>query len=232
MIQNHASNRALCVLAAVLMLQIVGVNVASGGQKPDPRWSTATSAEGVLFACPAGDGDLLSARGLTITATLKDNLMHGIAFLPATDIWVVGCNAGLSLCYMAPPFPSGSTDLDGNIVLDGRLFTSGCDNSGLRLMAQGIGLASCLSIQTRTPDLKSSGPPGPGPCAGDQICPDGKVNLADFSHWATHYPSAGNPSPGYFACTDIAQPYGGILGLPDFAQLITHLAGSTTHGCP
>jgi hypothetical protein len=192
-----------------------------------PTLSTATSAAGVLIVCPQGDGDQLSAQGLAITVTVKDCGSQPIPTIPTTDMWAEGCSGGLSLCSHALPFVSGTTNQNGVIVLDGRLIAGGCDNSGLRIVVMGITIQSCVPIQARSMDLKSS---GANACGGDQLCPDGKVNLADFAFFNTHYPTAKNPGATYFACMDFTVPYGGALGLADYAQFAAHLT-SPVHGC-
>jgi len=216
---------ALALVTLLLTLEVFGVRSTTAGEKPWPEWSTVTvTGEGILFACPQGDGELLSDKGLTITATLRTSLGYPVAGFPATDLWLIGCDSGLVICGSARPF-EGATDVNGRILLDGRILASGCDNTGVRLVAQGITMQPCLPIQVRSADLKSS----QGGCPGDALCPDGEVDLADFSFLATHYPSSGNPGASYFACVDFATPYGGSLGLADLSRFATHLAGQ--HRC-
>jgi len=217
--------------AAFLCAQGAGVETASA-QIVDLIYSTATSAAGVHAACPGGDGDLLSANGLTITVTLIDNTQVPVPNMPATDMWLADCGpGGLVLCSpTASPFVGGVTDASGMIVLDGRLAASGCDNSGLYVVVQGLRIPTCVPIEVRTPDFKSPGAPGPPACGGDILCPDGQVTLADLAYFLTHYPTAANPTPAYVPCTDFGSPYGTTLTLVDFVKMAIHYS-SPPHHC-
>ena len=225
---TNQSFQAVRLPGAILFCLLLAAGVARAAV--DGGESTATSAAGILFSCPAGDGETLGRWGLTISATLLSYMDVPQANVPSSDMWLVGCNAGLRLCSTASPFQPNATDNNGHIVLDGILSVSGCDNSGLHLVVQGAQLFSCVPIQVRTPDLKSSGAPGPAPCGGDQICPDGRVNLADYSFFVTHYPISSNPAPPYFACADLALPYENPIGLADFSRFANHFAAG--HACP
>jgi len=202
----RTQTRSLIALAALLLA--IGARAASA--QPNV---TATSAAGVLFACPGSDGDLLSSNGLSITATVLDNNLP-VPGLPASDFWLVGCGTGLAICSSGTLWINpGATNGSGIIVLDGRLRASGCDNTGLRLVFQGSPLPTCLPIQTRSADLNS----------------DGVVNLSDFAEWATHYPTSMNPTAPYMACGDFAAPNAAPLRLADFAKFAVHLVAS--HSC-
>jgi len=218
--------------AALLCAQAVSVTTGNA-QIVDLFFSTATSAPGVHYACPAGDGDLLSANGLTITVTLIDNTQVPMPNVPATDMWIADCSpGGLVLCSATEsPFVGGVTDAAGIIMLDGSLAASGCDNSGLYVVVQGFLIPTCVPITVRTPDMKSGGAPGPPACGGEILCPDGKVTLADLAYFLTHYPTAANPTPPYVPCVDFWTPYGAPVTLVDFVKMASHYSNSPAHQC-
>ncbi|MDH5627168.1 MAG: hypothetical protein OEY69_02625, partial [Candidatus Krumholzibacteria bacterium] len=66
------------VAAALLCWQVAGVDTVNSGIV-DPCNSTASSAAGVHFICPQGDGDPLSGAGLTISVTINDNTNAPVA---------------------------------------------------------------------------------------------------------------------------------------------------------
>ncbi|HET6348066.1 MAG TPA: hypothetical protein VFH88_03190 [Candidatus Krumholzibacteria bacterium] len=196
-----------------------------------------------MLVCPLGDGDLLTAPvgggNSQVSLTVRDNANVGIPGIPTTDMWLVGCNDGLLLCGGS----SGSnadlaTDATGHTTFSNEPVAGGCD-TGLYCVVQGVViedagnscLPKCLAIAARSPDYKSAGAPGPAPCAGDIRCPDSKVSNADFSWFATHYPTAGNPGASYLACADFAAPLGSPIGLADFSKFTVHFAGAG-HKCP
>jgi len=75
----------------------------------------------------------------------------------------------------------------------------------------------CLPIAVRSPDYKSDAGCG----AIDAPCPDAKVDDADFSWFAYHYPYPGHPAT-YFACADYAAPLGVPIDLADFVKFSLH----------
>src|SRR6187399_487356 len=64
----------------------------------DPCKSSVSASPGIALVCPAGDGDALSTIGCTVTVTVHDNADIGIAGIPKSDMWLLGCAQGLSLC--------------------------------------------------------------------------------------------------------------------------------------
>ncbi|MDH4038258.1 MAG: hypothetical protein OEX18_15790 [Candidatus Krumholzibacteria bacterium] len=184
---------------------------------PDPCQSTATSAAGMHFICPAGDGDVLGDAGLTITVTVVVD-QTPVPNIPPEDFWLIGCNDLISLCGGANSInATAPTDENGMTTITGTLAGSGCD-AGVRVVVQGIVLGNgacapiCLPIATRSPDQKN---PAGGP-------PDLLVSSADFAFFGTSYESPPKP---YFACHDFAIPYGTIT-LADFARFGAHYGHS------
>jgi hypothetical protein len=226
----------LSLAAALLCWQAVGVgNVNSG--IVDPCKSTVTANAGIVLVCPFGDGDLLSAVGSTVTLTVKDAADVGIEGIPTTDMWLVGCNDGLLLCGGSQGSNADlATNSSGVTTFTNEPIAGGCD-TGLYAVVQGVViqevgtcLPKCLPIQTRSPDYKSAGAPGPPACGGDLKCPDSKVSSADFGWFVTHYTYAGHPG-SYIACADYVAPFGGVLGSGDFAKFVLHFSGAG-HKCP
>jgi len=231
----------LSLAAALVCWQVAGINNANSGIV-DPCLSTVTAASGVVLVCPLGDGDLLTAPvgggNSQITLTVKDNAGAAIPGIPATDMWLVGCNDGLLLCGGSQGSNADAvTNASGTTTFSNEPIAGGCD-TGLYAVVQGVIIQNpgsctpkCLGISARSPDYKSAGAPGPAPCAGDLKCPDSKVTNADFSWFVTHYPTGANPGATYLVCADYAAPLGSPIGLADFSKFTVHFAGAG-HKCP
>jgi hypothetical protein len=230
----------LSLATALLCWQVASVETVNSGIV-DACSSDVSANAGVVLVCPLGDGDALTAAvggvNAQISLTVKDNTGAGIAGVPATDMWTVGCNDGLLLCGgSSGSNADAATDAGGNTTFSQEPTAGGCD-TGLYVVVQGVIIQDkatctpkCLGIQARSPDYKSAGAPGPAPCGGDLRCPDSKVSTADFSWFVTHYPTAGNPGAPYFACADYAATLG-VIGLSDFSKFTVHFAGAG-HKCP
>ena len=174
----------------------------------DPCNSSASSAAGVLFACPAGDGDQLAAGGLTINVTILDNVSAPVPGVLASDIWVVGCADLLVLCGGSGAISaSGPTDANGQTTITGDLAAGGCDGA-LRVVWSGMVIGAgvcgqpCLPIQVRSADINGSL----------------YINLVDFAAFGAGYTSPPKP---YNACIDYTAPFGTVT-LPDFAKYGAH----------
>jgi hypothetical protein len=235
------SKYALYLFAAVVVsLQAIEPGAVNSGIV-DHCSSTIAYSGGVVTVCPLGDGDPLTARvgggSSQITLTVKDNTNLGIPGVPAVDMWLVGCNDGLLLCGGSQGSNAdGATNASGVTTFSNEPVSGGCD-TGLYVVVQGLIVrnpgactALCLSIAARSPDYKSSGAPGPAPCAGDIRCPDSRVTNADFSWFVTHYPTGANPGAAYNVCADYASPLATIT-LADFSKFSVHFAGAG-HKCP
>jgi hypothetical protein len=192
--------------------------------------------------CPLGDGDPLTTPvgggNAQISLTVRDNTNTGIAGIPATDMWLVGCAGGLLLCGgSSGSNADAATNASGSTTFSNEPVAGGCD-TGLWVVVQGVVISAgtppncvnvCLPIAARSPDYKGQTPPPPAGCGLDNPCPDSKVTGPDFAWFGTHFSTAGNPRP-YHACADYAAPLGTITG-PDFAKFAIHYAGSG-HQCP
>lgn len=208
------------VAAALLCWQVAGVETVNSGIV-DGCLSTASSASGVTFICPQGDGTALNSLAygnpdLTISVTVRDNTNTPVAGIPAADFWLIGCNDLLLLCGGSGSInATGATDVNGNTTINGKIAAGGCD-TGVEVVVQGIVIGCpsiCLAIAARSPDQK-------GPSGG----PDGIVSSADFAFFGSSYPS---PSKTYFACHDfVGNPYGTIT-VADFALF----GGHYNHKC-
>ena len=191
----------------------------------------------IALVCPSGDGDALSSLGATITLVVRDSGGFGVAGVPKTDLWLVGCNDGLLLCGgSSASNADAATNNQGQTTFSNEPVAGGCD-TGLYVVAQGIVIQGpgtcapkCLPIASRSPDYKSAGAPGPSPCSGDVRCPDSKVSMADYNWFVMHYRTADNPAAPYFACADYAQPFGQI-SVADYSKFVIHYAGAG-HRCP
>lgn len=229
----------LSLAAALVCWQVASVDTVNSGIV-DACKSTVTANAGVVLVCPLGDGDPLTAAvggNSQITLTVRDNTNTGIPGIPATDMWLVGCNDGLLLCGGSQGSNADlATNGAGTTTYSNEPVSGGCD-TGLYAVVQGIVIQNpancnpqCLAIASRSPDYKSAGAPGPAPCAADLKCPDSKVTNADFSWFVTHYPTGANPGAPYLACADYAAPLAQIT-LADFSKFTVHFAGAG-HKCP
>jgi hypothetical protein len=230
----------LSLAAALVCWQAAGTDSANSGIV-HPCLSTVNANSGVVLVCPLGDGDALNAAiggvNATVTLVVKDNSNVGIAGIPATDMWLVGCNDGLFLCGGSQGSNAdNATDASGTTTFTNEPIAGGCD-TGLYAVVQGIVIQNpgsctpkCLGIAARSPDYKSAGAPGPPGCAGDIRCPDSRVSLADYNWFSTHYPTSGNPGAPYFSCADYAAPLGTVT-LADYSKFSIHYAG-VGHKCP
>jgi hypothetical protein len=190
----------------------------------------------IVTVCPSGDGDPLSSVGATISLTVRDSAGFGIAGIPKTDMWLVGCNDGLLLCGGSQgSIADRATDSQGATTFSNEPKASGCDTGiyvvaqGLVIKQQGTCVPYCLPIASRSPDYKSAGSPGPAPCSGDARCPDGKVSMADYNWFISHYARAETAGATYFACADYAQPFGSI-SMADYSKFVVHYIGAG-HQC-
>lgn len=212
------------VAAALLCWQVAGVDTVNSGIV-DPCNSTASSASGVHFICPQGDGDALNSLigpnpDMTISVSIKDNTNAPVPGIPAADFWLIGCTDLVLLCGGSGSInATAATDANGNTTITGDISGSGCD-TGVRVVCQGIVLGNgacapiCLSIAVRSPDQKNTqgGPP------------EGLVSGSDFAFFGTSYQSPPKP---YFACHDfVGGPYGTIT-VADFAKF----GGHFNHTC-
>ena len=178
---------------------------------------TATSASGMLFTCPQGDGDRLDTSGLTVSVTIHP-LVDPMSDVSPDYIWLESCNGSLAGCGDGNKiYASAPTDANGHTTITGRFAAGGCDNGGVRVSVniptEGpipgaiICKSACLSIQVRSCDI------------------DGNlaVNLIDFSTFGTGYQS---PPKAYNACLDFAAPFGTVT-LADYAKYGAH----SSHHC-
>ena len=234
---KHVCLRVLSVIALVTLLAPA---IDAARSDVDFCLSGVTvNSPGVVIVCPAGDGTPLNNAvgniNCTITITALDGDGVGISGIPITDMWLVGCGSGLLLCGGNDGSrPDSATDSAGQATFSNEPLASGCD-AGLYAVLQGVvmGVAgscvpTCLPIAARSPDYKSAGAPGPAPCPGDVMCPDGKVTNADYSWFGTHYATSSNPNAPYSACADFSLPFG-VITLADFTQSVAHFIGN--HKC-
>ncbi|UCG52792.1 MAG: hypothetical protein JSW58_04360 [Candidatus Latescibacterota bacterium] len=176
----------------------------------DPCNSTASSPGGCVMVCPAGDGENLSDDGATITVTVNDGVGNPIAYIPASDFWLIGCADGLVLCGgSASSNADGPTDDNGITTISGTIAAGGYDG-GLEVVVQGVLIGCpviCLPITVPSVDISGdlavtlidfamfaqSYPPQPYDPSCDFNC-DGLVDLVDFSKFAFHFydPCEGN----------------------------------------
>ena len=202
------SSRQSVVVALVVALS-TGVVENGAGQVTDPCNMSATSAAGVLFACPQGDGDRLDANGLTVTVTVRDNVNAPVPGILPEDIWLIGCNNLLALCGGSAAInASGPTDANGQTTIIEQFAVGGCDLDGVRAVVMGIAVGAgvcadpCLPIKVKSADLSNNL----------------VVNLVDFAMFGADYPSPPKP---YNECLDYVAPFGTVT-LADYAKYGVH----------
>jgi len=176
--------------------------------------SSVSSPQGVLFSCPARDGESLSNVAV-IDLIVRDVNSTPIPGVPATDVWLIGCPQSLILCGGSGAInATAPTDLNGHTTVTGRFATSGCA-TGVNVVVQGLVIrgvscsgGGCLPVAIRSADVI-------GPNNG---APDLVVNMLDLARIAQDYPS---PPLAYNAFFDFAQPFGTVT-LQDFARWAPH----------
>ena len=204
---------AVSFLAVSLCLLVAGRQAAA--QILECCECTATASAGVLFCCPQGDGDALSANGLTVSVRIVDNVNAPIANIPAADIWLTSCAGDiLAMCGGSGAImASAPTNQNGETTITARFAVGGCDNTGVRAVVQGYKIGAgicadpCIPIKIRSPDINANY----------------VINLVDFATFGTGYTSPPKP---YNECIDFAPPFGTIT-LADFARYGTH----ANHSC-
>ncbi len=177
---------------------------------------TATSPEGVFFACPQGDGDQLQDVGLTVSVTLVGCDGYSAAGVPTSDIWLETCVGPLTPCGEGGKiYASVPTDANGQTTITGGfLAVGGCDNNVRVVVFHRVGFGGFICetlctvpIKVRSADINS----------------DLVVDLIDFATFGAGYQSPPRP---YNACIDYRAPFGTVT-LSDFAKYGEH----SGHGC-
>jgi len=233
----HRAFRIVAVVLICLPVSLPFTSQRAYAPLLDPCKSSVSASPGIALVCPAGDGDALSTIGCTVTVTVHDNADIGIAGIPKSDMWLLGCAQGLSLCGgVAGSYADRSTNALGQSTFSNEPIAGGCD-TGLYVAVQGIVIQDhttcqpqCLPVAVRSPDYKSAGAPGPAPCSGDLLCPDARVSMADYTWFASHYPTADNPGAPYFSCADFGAPFVPPISLNDYSRFVIHYAGAG-HKC-
>jgi hypothetical protein len=175
------------IAAALLSWQIASVNTATSGASGivDACASDANSAGGCWFSCPLGDADRLDEIGAVISIHADDGA-GGIANIPATDFYLLGCTDGLVLCGGGGSINADSaSNASGNTTMSGDLAASGCDLDGIVVVIQGTIVEEgtppnctpkCLPFDAVTPDI-----------TGDGGVIDGAVDAIDFGRFGQIY---------------------------------------------
>lgn len=161
-----------------------------------------------ILVCPQGDGESLAEVGATITVQVSLECVT-ISGLPPEDIWVFGCDSGMTLCAPArraidadrPSDENGFTTVSGTI-------RAGGSSTGLFLAVRGWVATGdcpcqeliCLPITVVSPDIDGNlivdlvdlgvfagtYPPQPYASSSD-FNGDGVINLLDVSLFAKHW---------------------------------------------
>ncbi len=196
--------RCVCLL---LMLFLV-LPVGSGVVDVCDCCSISTQGGG-LMVCPQGDGLSLIDVGAEIHIIVRDDSGRPIEGIGETDFWLVGTGDEMYLCggsgssnADAPTNAAGYTTMSGTIAAGGW-------SDGLYLVIQG-NVIGCppfvVAVNVRSPDING----------------DLSVNLADFSIFASSFPS---PPNAYDHRCDYN--YDGSINLVDHSMFGQHF----NHNC-
>lgn len=178
----------------------------------DPCSSTAwmgTMPPAALLVCPQGDGQTLLEAGAWFDLEIKDPLGAPIPGIPASDFWLVDCEAGMALCGGSGSCDADSATNDWGITTmrDAKVAAGGCAEwvnivvDGWQLLAPfDCGYPLCFEVYVRSPDfnadlavdtldyttLLNGYPPQPYSDCVD-LDDDGEVALRDLAYFALHY---------------------------------------------
>lgn len=230
----------LSLLAAALLSwqMMPGADVANSGLV-NPCSSTASVDAGdapyCYLICPRGDGDLLAnipqplagaPHNGTIAVTVKDDGGVPLVGIPATDLWLIGCNDLIGLCGGSlSSNASAATNLSGSTTMAGSLIGGGCDD-GLQVVVQGTVIADpsdwntplCVAINAKSPDRRDA--------VTGLDNPDLQVTLSDFGKFGDAFPTPAFPNPAFDPCADY-NCSGAPISLADFGLFGAHW----THSC-
>ena len=155
------------VAAGICALIIENADAGSRAAGSLSTWcgsdATIEVASAHVLVCPQGDGQSLAEVGATITVqVVSDQCWSGPGF-PPEDIWVLGCDSGMTPC--APAWRAidadGPTDENGMTTLSGTIRAGG-SGTGLWLMVRGQAATGvchcsaeliCLPITLVSPDI-------------------------------------------------------------------------------
>ena len=132
---------SLVISAALLGWQIAGVvtttSGATNGIPADSNWASSAGTD-CWFVCPLGDGDRLDELGATVSVVAKSITGAPLAGIPASDIWLAGCENGLVICSGGGIHADSATNANGETTISGAMTGGGCDQSGVAVAVQGV----------------------------------------------------------------------------------------------
>jgi hypothetical protein len=173
----------------------------------------------LLFCCPGGDGDTLQ-----IQVRLQDN--HITRSIAANELSIQPPYQPAGI--FSPTVIKGDVATGVNadrIVTIGHKYLTGYGTDNVPIYLNGYPLATAL-VKRRGPDLKTTSPA----CDVNAVCPDGRVELADFAYWSTAYPTTANPNPEYKEQCDFNGD--NSVGLGDWSMFAMHYPKNPPHTFP
>lgn len=191
-------NKRLLSLA-VAGTMLLGLTSLAAAGIPDDTLSTATSAAGTILVTPAGTGDVLANKGLTISVNVRDANDDPIQGYPFQDTWVddIG-NGDIALCQ-GGSVADANTDANGDTTISGAFAAGGFTQAGLQVYLAGTPLTgAALGIDVNSCDITK----------------DLVVNLADVGEFATDFGGAYNFRSDFVA--------DGVINLADVGELGIH----------
>ena len=193
-------NKRLLSLAVAGSMLLGLTSLAMAGI-PDPVLSTASSASGTLLITPAGAGEILGDKGLTISVNVKDANGDDIAGYPFQDMWVDGASpADIALCQ-GGSVADGNTNATGDATISGAISGGGWTQGGLQVYLAGVALAGpALTINVNSPDITR----------------DLVVDLGDIGDFADDFI---NVNPNEFRSDFV---FDGVLDLADIGEFAIH----------
>lgn len=156
-------------VAGTMLLGLAGFATAG---VPDDVNSTASSASGTVLITPAGTGDTLASKGLTVSVQVLDVNSDAIAGYPFQDIYLDDDSTGdISLCQ-GGSVADGNTNVTGDTTISGAIAGGGFTQNGMQVFLAGAPLAgTALSIDVVSCDING----------------DLKVDLGDIGDFAVDF---------------------------------------------
>lgn len=191
-------NKRLLSLA-VAGTMLLGLTSLAAAGIPDDTLSTATSGSGTILVTPAGTGDVLASKSLTISVNVRDANDDPIAGYPFQDIWADDSGDGSIALCQGGSVADANTDALGDTTISGAFAAGGFTQAGLQIYLAGTPLTGpTLGIDVNSCDITK----------------DLKVDLADIGEFGIDF------SGGYNFRSDFVAD--GVINLADVGELGIH----------
>jgi hypothetical protein len=170
--------------------------------------------DNLIYGCPKGDADVLS-----IQVDFDNSLTRNVQ---ANEVSIAAPYLPLGVFATTTIRADTPANAPNYIMTLNHEFLSSYGDDSVTVYLNGYPLANKAFVRRRGPDMKSAGPE-PKPCGGDMLCPDGRVSIADFNYFTTHYPSG-----AYVPQCDF-NGSGAPINLGDFGLFCVHFQNPEHH---